>query len=58
MKILIEADQSPSRDLTLETDDHHIPDVAVGVKVVVKVHHLATGKFQIIRDFEESKVLV
>ncbi len=44
LEILVQADQGATRNLALQANDHDIPDVAVGVKVVVKVDHLSAGK--------------
>ena len=56
LKIFVQADEGSRRDLALEADDHQVADIAIGVKVVVKVDHLSTGELEVIGNFEEGKI--
>ena len=57
VEIIVESDQGPGGDLSLQADDHDVPDVTVRVEVVVEVDDFTTGEFEIIRNLEEGKVL-
>jgi len=58
VEIIVESDQGPGGDLSLQADDHDVPDVTVRVEVVVEVDDFTTGEFEIIRNLEEGKVLL
>ena len=58
VEIIVESDQGPGGDLSLQADDHDVADVTVRVEVVVEVDDFTTGEFEIIRNLEEGKVLL
>ena len=56
VKIFVETDKSASGDLALHANEHDVPDIAIGVEVVVEVDHFAAGEFEIVGNFEEGEV--
>jgi hypothetical protein len=56
VKIFVETDESASGDLALHPNEHDVPDIAIGVKVVVEVDHFSAGEFEIVGNFKEGEV--
>ena len=56
VKIFVKTDESACGDLSVDANEHHVADIAIGVEVVVEVDHFAAGEFEIVSNFEEGEV--